>query len=265
MSWIRKPNQATWIRISLMLGVTITLYSLVKSETLTVPNSIRKLVDKDYANGTKRAAAAAKRVTPSLTKSLKEKNLTLGSSVFIRIFKESDEFELWIESATTQKFALFRTYTIAGMSGNLGPKMAEGDLQAPEGFYAVGKRLMNPQSSYHLAFNIGYPNKYDRSHQRTGSAIMVHGSTASIGCFAMTNEKIEEIYTLCDAALNNGQSFFRVHSFPFRLTDQKLAAVSNHKWHGFWKELQAGYLHFEQHHRPPNVTMDSGYYGFQKQ
>lgn len=265
MSWISKPNQGSWIRIALMLGITITLYSLVKSETLTVPNTIRKLVDKDYADGIKRAAAAAKRVTPSLTKSLKEKNLTLGSPVFIRIFKESDEFEVWIESTNTEKFVHFRTYTIAGMSGNLGPKLAEGDLQAPEGFYAVGKHLMNPQSRYHLAFNIGYPNKYDLAHQRTGSAIMVHGSTASIGCFAMTNEKIEEIYTLCDAALNNGQPFFRVHSFPFRLTDKKLAAVSNHKWHGFWKELQTGYFHFEQHHRPPNVTTRNGHYGFQKE
>ena len=248
-----------------MLGIAITLYSLVKSETLSIPTTISRLIDKNYADGAKRAAAAAERVTPELTKSLQHKDLKLGSAIFIRIFKESSELELWIESSSSKRFKLFRTYTIAGMSGELGPKLAEGDLQAPEGFYAVSKRWMNPQSSYHLAFNIGYPNAYDRAHQYTGSAIMVHGSTVSIGCFAMTNEKIEEIYTLCDAALNNGQPFFRVHSFPFRLTNEKLATVSNHKWHGFWKELQAGYLHFEEHHRPPNVTMDGGRYGFAKE
>ena len=248
-----------------MLGIAITLYSLVKSETLSVPTTIRRLIDANYADGTKRAAAAAERVTPELTKSLREKNLKLGSALFIRIFKESSELELWIESSSSKQFKLFRTYTIAGMSGNLGPKLAEGDLQAPEGFYAVSKRGMNPQSRYHLAFNIGYPNAYDRAHQYTGSYIMVHGSTASIGCFAMTNEKIEEIYTLCDAALNNGQPFFRVHSFPFRLTDEKLASVRPHKWHSFWKELQAGYIHFEEHHLPPCVSMDAGRYTFESE
>ena len=248
-----------------MLGIAITFYSLVKSETLSVPTTVRKLIDKNYADGTKRAAAAARRVTPELTKSLKEKDLKLGSPIFIRIFKENRELELWIESPDSKKFKLFRTYTIAGMSGNLGPKLAEGDLQAPEGFYAVSKSRMNPQSRYHLAFNIGYPNAYDRAHQYTGSAIMVHGSNVSIGCFAMTNEKIEEIYTLCDAALSNGQPFFRVHSFPFRLAEEKLATVGEHKWHAFWTELQTGFAHFEKHHRPPNVMMDAGRYTFTKE
>ncbi|MEO1855799.1 MAG: murein L,D-transpeptidase family protein [Rubritalea sp.] len=248
-----------------MLGIVCTLYSRVKSETLSIPTTIRKLIDKNYSDGHKRAAAAAERVTPALVLALHEKKLSIGSPVFIRIFKETNELELWVESTDSKKFKLFRSYTIAGMSGHLGPKLAEGDLQAPEGFYAVSRRLMNPQSRYHLAFNIGYPNTYDRAHNYTGSAIMVHGSTCSIGCFAMTNEKIEEIYTLCDAALNNGQAFFRVHSFPFRLTDEKLATVNQQKWHAFWKELQPGYLHFENHQRPPNVTVNADRYVFENE
>ena len=257
-----KTKQGFCLRFSLMIGISITLYSLVKSEALTVPSTIRSLIDEDYADGSKRAAAAAEKVTPALTKALQDKDLKLGSPVFIRIFKENRELELWVESINSKQFKLFRTYKIAGMSGELGPKLAEGDRQAPEGFYAVSKRLMNPQSLYHLAFNIAYPNAYDLAQQYTGSAIMVHGNTVSVGCFAMTNEKIEEIYTLCDAALTNGQGFFRVHSFPFRLTDKKLASLSQHKWHDFWKKLQPGFLHFEESHRPPNVTVEAGQYAF---
>ena len=104
-----------------MLGIPITLYSLVKSETLSIPTTARRLIDKNYADGAKRAAAAADRVTPELTNSLREKDLKIGSPIFIRIFKESRELELWIESSSTKRFKFFRTYTIAGMSGNLGP------------------------------------------------------------------------------------------------------------------------------------------------
>ena len=226
-----------------------------------VPAIKPNLSKSDYADGKKRAAEAAIRIRPRLTTELTEKNLTLGAPVFIRIFKESRELELWIESAPSSEFQLFKTYNIAAMSGHLGPKLAEGDSQAPEGFYSVGKSRMNPQSRFHLAFNIGYPNTYDRAHNRTGSAIMVHGNQVSIGCYAMTDYFIEEIYTLCDAALNNGQPYFRVHSFPFRLNEQNLAAKNEHKWHSFWKTLKPGYDHFEQSQRPPNVeVVDKHYY-----
>ncbi len=149
------------------------------------------------------------------------------------------------------------------MSGQLGPKLAEGDRQAPEGFYFVTRSMMHPTSRYHLAFNIGYPNRYDTAHARTGSFIMVHGNTQSIGCFAMTDEKIEEIYTLCDAALRNGQNYFRVHVFPFRMTDARMKAENGHRWISFWRNLQEGYLWFEEKARPPNVEVAQKKYIFE--
>ena len=161
-----------------------------------------------------------------------------------------------------ERYQLFRTYKVAAMSGELGPKQKEGDKQAPEGFYFVPASRMNPNSRFHLSFNLGYPNGYDRAHKRTGSALMVHGAKVSIGCFAMTDPKIEEIYTLCDAALRNGQPYFRVHSFPFRMTDANMAQHKDSKWQEFWENLKAGYDWFEEKGVPPDVTVKDKRYVF---
>ncbi len=213
--------------------------------------------------GDARAQAVAKRVMPPLQRALQEKGLKFGSPVFVRIFKEERLLELWMKQVdSSDSFQLFRTYPIAAMSGSLGPKLAEGDRQAPEGFYHVPASMMNPRSRFHLAFNIGYPNRYDQAHGRTGSFIMVHGDRQSIGCFAMTDAKIEEIYTLCDAALKGGQSFFRVHSFPFRMTSERMERTRDHRWESFWKNLQEGYQWFEEKKNPPRVEVASLKYIF---
>jgi murein L,D-transpeptidase YafK len=148
------------------------------------------------------------------------------------------------------------------MSGTLGPKLAEGDGQAPEGFYFVTPDRMKPDSRYHLAFNLGFPNAYDTAHGRTGSFLMVHGNRVSIGCFAMTDPKIEEIYTLCAAALTHGQPFFRVHVFPFRMTPERLAQTAGQPWHDFWQNLKQGYDWFETNHLPPDATVADRRYAF---
>ena len=221
-----------------------------------------KLSKKDYANGAKRSADAVQRVTPRLNAQMKGKGLAVGNPVFIRIFKESREMEVWLENQTTKKYVHFKTYKIAAMSGRLGPKQKEGDMQAPEGFYFVNRGRMNPQSRFHLAFNVGYPNTYDKAHARTGSALMVHGNRVSIGCFAMTDYYVEEIYTLCDAALKKGQPFFRVHSFPFRMTDARMAKAKTSPWYSFWQNLYTGYKWFETNKTPPNVSVKSKKYTF---
>ena len=122
---------------------------------------------------------------------------------------------------------------------------------------------MNPASSYHLSFNLGYPNAYDRAHRRTGSALMVHGECVSIGCFAMGNPAIEEIWTIATAAFRAGQPLFRVHVFPFRLDDaERLERERDNRWHSFWMNLKEGYDWFEKHGQPPNVEVESGRYVF---
>lgn len=214
------------------------------------------------AEGQQRVRDAAQNISAPLTEVLAEKKASLGAPVFIRAFKEERELEIWLQEDGKETFTLLRTYPIAAASGNLGPKQAEGDQQVPEGFYHVPPRMMNPRSRFHLAFNIGYPNEFDQAHDRTGSFIMVHGSDVSIGCLAMTDEKIEEIYTLCDTAHKYGQKFFRVHIFPFRMNEENMAAHAESRWINFWENLREGYLHFEENKTPPNVTVQGKRYVF---
>jgi murein L,D-transpeptidase YafK len=209
-----------------------------------------------------RAAAAAARVRPSLERDLTAAGLSFGDPVFIRAFKEERQMELFVRNRKTQKYQLFRTYPIAAASGDLGPKLAEGDGQVPEGFYYVPPSAMNPNSQFHLAFNIGFPNSYDRALARTGSVIMVHGNAVSIGCLAMTDAKIEEIYTLCDAAHDRGQAFFRIHLFPFRMTANKMQLIAENPNKMFWANLKEGYDFFEQNQIPPDVAVKDGRYTF---
>lgn len=210
--------------------------------------------------GPARAAAAAARVKPLLTPALAKQKSSIGDPVFLRAFKEEKKLELWMQPGGTGRFILFRTYPIAATSGEPGPKLAEGDRQVPEGFYYFSRSGLKPDSRFHLAMNIGYPNRYDRHHERTGSFIMIHGSYVSIGCLAMTDPKIEEIYTLCDAALSNGQPFIRVHLFPFRMTEARMRSEAGHRWIDFWRNLKEGYDAFEKDHRPPEITLRNGRY-----
>ena len=210
----------------------------------------------------KRAELAAKALKPILTRQLDALGLRFGDPVYLRVFKEEDALELWIREPGKPSFKLFRTYPIAAWSGQLGPKLAEGDMQAPEGFYFVPRAMMHPRSSYHLSFNLGFPNAFDRAHERTGSALMVHGSFISAGCYAMTDAKIEEIYTLCDAAHKGGQRFFRVHSFPFRMTPERMTKAKDNKWFSFWQNLKEGHDLFEKNKFPPNTLVQNKTYKF---
>lgn len=207
-----------------------------------------------------RAEAVFHDQTAKLSFELTNHGLSLGSPIFIRIFKETSELEVWLEKDGS--FLLFKTYPICYFSGKLGPKLKQGDKQSPEGFYFVPPRMLNPNSRFHLSFNLGYPNAYDRHHGRTGDFLMVHGGCQSIGCYAMQDEPIEEIYTLVQSALQNGQAFFRVHAFPFRMTDTNMQRHKDNDWHAFWQNLKTGYDYFEDKKIPPNVELSGGKYVF---
>lgn len=211
----------------------------------------------------RRSAAAIERVRPGLARDLAAKGLRLGSPIYLRIFKRPAELEVWVEGEA-RRFHLFRTYPICDFSGKLGPKLREGDFQSPEGFYYVRARQLNPSSRFHLSFNLGFPNAYDRAHGRTGSYLMVHGNCVSVGCYAMTDPGIEEIYALADAAFGGGQPFFRVHVFPFRMTDANMEIYGQHRWIPFWRNLKQGYDFFAIHMRPPNVRMRRRVYLFER-
>lgn len=178
-----------------------------------------------------------------------------GKHVFIRIIKEDEELELWLKEENGWR--KWKTYPIAGMSGDIGPKEMEGDCQAPEGFYRVRLSALNPRSNYYLSFNIGYPNAYDRRLGRTGSLIMVHGSNVSIGCFAMTDPGIEEIYTLVASALRAGQPYVPVQVYPFCMTPDRMEQEAHSPHAEFWRHLQPGWQHTEDHAEPyPDLDND---------
>ncbi|MFP3943971.1 MAG: L,D-transpeptidase family protein [Alphaproteobacteria bacterium] len=201
-------------------------------------------------------AAVLEKMQPLLARAQAE----AGAPVFIRIFKRESELELWLKGESG--YGLVKTYPICAWSGHLGPKLKQGDRQAPEGFYRVVARALNPASRFHLSFNLGYPNEYDRAHGRTGDWLMVHGNCVSIGCYAMTDRGIEEIYTLVEAALENGQPAVPVHIFPFRMTDANMARASRSRWIGFWRNLKTGYDLFERTKRPPDVRVRNKAYVF---
>jgi WD40 repeat protein len=197
-----------------------------------------------------------------LEERLQEKGLKRGNAVFLRIFKADLQVELWMKQ--TDRFVLFATYPICAWSGQIGPKLQEGDSQSPEGFYTIGKDQLNPNSHYHRAFNLGYPNLFDRAHNRTGASLMVHGGCASIGCYAMTDPVIDELWLLVTAALNGGQERVGVHVFPFRLTEERLAAFGWHPWAQFWQEMKPAYDFFEENHIPPQISVCDKRYAVQR-
>jgi murein L,D-transpeptidase YafK len=187
--------------------------------------------------------------------------VTLGVPIYIRVFKLESELELWVKK--DGRFVRFATYPICLWSGRLGPKLREGDRQAPEGFYTVDSDALNPNSRMHRSFNLGFPNAFDQAHGRTGSFLMVHGGCASIGCFAVTDPVVDEIWRLVTTALDNGQPRFAVHAFPFRMTERNLRLRRGHPWEGFWANLKQGYDMFEQSGVPPAVGVCKGRYTFE--
>ena len=207
-----------------------------------------------------RSRAAIARTEPFLRTELARAGLKFGAPIFLRIFKQEKALELWVEARG--RYRLFKTYPICVYSGGLGPKLRTGDLHSPEGFYDVGAENMNPLSRRHLSFDLGFPNAYDRAHGRTGSYLMVHGGCSSIGCYAMTDRGVEEIFALAAAALDGGQRRFPVHVFPFRMTAARLAAHRASPWAGFWENLKEGHDRFEHTRRPPKIDVRNRRYIF---
>src|SRR5262245_35674791 len=145
-------------------------------------------------------AKATKELPPELLSLLRQKKMPKNSPILVRIFKEEAELEVWKQDATG-RFQILKTYPICRWSGDLGPKLQEGDRQAPEGFYTVTPELMHPNSNYYLAINTGFPNSFDKANNRNGSLLMIHGDCSSMGCYAMTDEQISEIYSLARDSL----------------------------------------------------------------
>lgn len=192
---------------------------------------------------------------------MQEKAMHKHDPILIRSYKKESELEVW-KRGRDGKYALLKTYPMCRWSGQLGPKIREGDRMAPEGFYAISAAQMNPNSSFHLSFDMGYPNAYDRAHGRSGSFLMVHGACTSRGCYSMTDAQIEEIYALTREAHSGGQKAVQMQAMPFRMTPQNLAKHRYDPQMAFWRNLKDGADHFETTRMEPKVAVCGRRYAF---
>jgi murein L,D-transpeptidase YafK len=205
-------------------------------------------------------AKATQELPTELLSLLRQKKMPKHSPLLMRIFKEEAELEVWKQD-TTGRFEILKIFPICRWSGDLGPKLYEGDRQAPEGFYTITPELMNPNSNLYLAINMGFPNSFDKANDRDGTFLMVHGDCSSSGCYAMTDEQVSEIYSLARDSLV-GRPSFQIQAYPFRLTPANLARHRAHPDLAFWKMLKIGNDHFEATHLEPKVDVCNRRYVF---
>jgi len=206
---------------------------------------------------------AQRQLPAKIVAEMNTKGMKKSSPILMRIFKEESVLEVW-KQKNNGKYDLIASYEICKWSGELGPKFLEGDRQAPEGFYTVTPAQMNPNSAYHLSFNIGFPNAYDRANGRTGVHLMVHGDCSSAGCYSMTDPQIEEIYAFARDAFAGGQTAFQIQAYPFRMTPKNMARYKDDPNFEFWKMLKVGYDHFEITRQPPKVDVCERQYQFNR-
>jgi|APTNR8051073442_1049403.scaffolds.fasta_scaffold39906_1 murein L,D-transpeptidase YafK len=205
-----------------------------------------------------RVDAAMEKNYERIEKQCKESGTDKFDEVYLRAFKEEKLLEIWKWNGTN--YVLYDTFPICYSSGILGPKKKQGDKQVPEGFYEV--KVFNPASSYHLSLGLNYPNKRDEIVNKAprGGDIYIHGMCVSIGCLAMEDAPIEEIYIVAMLAKAAGQKTIPVHIFPFKMTDQKIKEHIETSYiflKDFWKSIQPAYTYFEMNKRIPKVEVDS--------
>jgi murein L,D-transpeptidase YafK len=200
-------------------------------------------------------------LSSELVQKIKAIDSTLGAPMMMRIIKQESVMEVW-KQTSSGKYALLTTFKICAYSGGYGPKVIEGDRQAPEGFYDITPALMNPNSNYYLAFNTGFPNKYDKSYGRTGANLMVHGDCSSSGCYAMTDKEIAQIFALVRESFKGGSKSVQLEIFPFRMTPENLAKQNGNPNMAFWQNIKQGYDSFELTKTPPSWDVCNRRYVF---
>lgn len=204
---------------------------------------------------------SAPQIPARLLTEMSKKGMKPESPVLVRIFKQESELEIW-KTDGTGRYALLKTYPMCRWSGKLGPKMKNGDRQAPEGFYHVSRGMLNPKSQYYVSFNLGYPNRLESALGYTGEALMVHGACSSSGCYALTDQGVGEIYAVVSKALSSGQDRFQVQAYPYRMTPENMALHKDDGNLPFWRTLKEGYDAFELTRQQPKVSVCGRRYVF---
>lgn len=232
--------------------------------TMTLPALAQSDFKKDQLKF-KRVSTAYREKWTSLQTALKSAGIHSTFKLYLATYKREGKLEVWLKTNEQQTYKLFKTYNFCAHSGTLGPKVKEGDLQTPEGFYYLN--AFNPMSNFHLSLGINYPNAIDKlrsGKDKPGGDIYIHGNCVTVGCIPLTDDKIKEIYLLAVEAKNTGQAQIPVYIFPFKMTAENLnkylAKFPQHT--AFWTNLQTGYVHFEQTKQLPLITQQKGKYVF---
>jgi murein L,D-transpeptidase YafK len=200
-------------------------------------------------------------LAPEMVALMEKKGVNQNSPILIRTYKKEAEFEIW-KMKPDGRYALLKTFPMCRWSGQLGPKVREGDRQVPEGFYKITPGQMNPTSQYYLSFNVGYPNAYDRAWNHAGGSIFVHGACSSAGCFSMTDGQIDQIYAVAREAFSGGQQAIQMQSYPFHMTPENMAKYRNDPNIAFWTQLKEGADNFEVSKQDVTVGVCAKHYVF---
>jgi murein L,D-transpeptidase YafK len=218
-----------------------------------------------FASG--RVAESWKKYNDSLSKEFRNKGVAYPpKDIYLRAFKSQNEMELWARNSDNSEYKLIKTYRICAISGALGPKRMQGDRQVPEGYYFITD--FNSRSDYYLSLQLNYPNYSDQvlGSQKAGGDIYIHGGCVTVGCMPMTDEGIQEIYTVCLNAKLNGEENIPVHIYPTRLNKNGYNYLNKEYTRDttkqqFWAQLRSGYEYFEKNHKllPVMYTPDGKY------
>lgn len=200
-------------------------------------------------------------IPPATLALMSARNTGAGAPILMRAFKKEAELEVW-KLSRSGRYVLLKTFPICRWSGQLGPKLKTGDRQTPEGFYSVAAKQLNPNSAFHLSFDLGFPNAFDRAQGASGSYLMVHGTCSSAGCYAMTDKSVGEIYAIAREALAGGQRAFQFQAFPFRMSAGNVARHRSDRHIGFWRQLKEGSDRFEATGEELAVGVAAGRYTF---
>jgi murein L,D-transpeptidase YafK len=231
---------------------------------ITVTTSFSQTSFLDVQRTYTKVANAIKTKEDTLKKQFEKANLQWPpKQIYLRSFKYDSQLEVWVRNNSKDVFKLFKAYKVCALSGAMGPKRIEGDYQVPEGFYCINE--FRPNSTYHLALGINYPNASDlllSDSLKPGNEIYIHGNCITVGCIPLQNDPIEELYLLTSQAKNNGEDFIPIHIFPIRFNNKKSAEYlgkvtkDDAGYQLFINQLQEVYDYFELHKKLPLISVN---------
>ena len=254
----RSGTSGTDVAFGWMMAIKTFLRPLMAASVGLLAASCQDDMQSGFGGGTKHL----KPLKPEVISLMQSKGMSKEDPILVRVFKQESTLEVW-KRDQSGRFAMLKSYPLCTWGGTLGPKIREGDKQSPEGFYTITPGRMNPNSQFHLAYDVGYPNAFDRAWGRTGAAIMVHGNCVnSAGCFIVTDEQVEELYALAREAFNGGQKSFQLQAYPFRMTGENLAKHRKNGNMAFWRNIKEGYDQFEVTKLEPKVDVCEKKYVF---